>query len=288
MPPAVYPTSSHLRIGVLLAPPPVQLLDLAPVDLFHMLSNEYLGALSIMPQPIKKLAIHQVEIYYIADEHDSSMTSMANGLQLAPITANMNIRITANLSTPEVQPSQLSILVIPGPDPATKLSEACASFMRAHASCGTTDIITVCTGIYPACLSGICDGRTVTGPRGLLSDLRGKFKAVKSFEDKRWTQCTLDKTNVTSTGPQAKENMGRDKSQGRPAEIWTAAGITNGNDCIAAYIKTHFNQELSEIVCRMAEVGDRSRDYDAGQVAEGLWWVSRILRTAIKGFWRTA
>ncbi|KAK5937857.1 hypothetical protein PMZ80_009986 [Knufia obscura] len=281
MPPKIYPTSSHIRVGVLLAPPPLQVLDLAPVDLFHMLSKGYLGPLSILPQPIKDVAIHKVEIFYIADEADTSLISTGNGSLLAPMTANMSIRITAPLSAPEVQPGQLSILVIPGPDPASKPSEACKSFIRAHAACGTTDIITVCTGIYPACYSGICDGRIVTGPRGIIPDLRSKFKAVKSFEDKRWSHCSLAKTDGSPHSKGMKAAHGE-----RPAELWTAAGITNGHDCIAAYIKAHFNLELAEIVCRIADVGERSRDYDTGQVTEGMWWVSRILPATIKGFWR--
>lgn len=262
MPPAIYPTSSHLCIGVLLAPPPVQLLDMAAVDLFHMLSKEYLDPFPILPQTIKNLAIHKVDIYYIADKEDDSLDTH-NGSQLAPMTADMSIRVTANLSTPEVQPGQLSILVVPGPDPASIPSEAYKSFMQSHASCGTTDIITVCTGIFPICHSGICDGRTVTGPRGLLSDLRTKFKAVKAFEDKRWNHCSLESPD----GPSGLSKAEIDLPE-RPAELWTAAGITNGNDCIAAYIKAHFNQEFAEIVCKLADVGDRSRDYETGQVAE--------------------
>jgi len=284
MPPVIYPASCHLCIGVLLAPPPVQLLDLAPVDLFHMLSKEYLDPFPILPQAIKNLAIHKVEIYYIADTEDASLHTH-NASQLAPLTANMSIRVTADLSTHEVQPGQLSILVIPGPDPASTPSEAYKSFMQSHASCGTTDIITVCTGIFPTCHSGICDGRTVTGPRGLLSDLRTKFKAVKAFEDKRWTLCTMESPDRRSKSHSPKAETALPLPE-RPAELWTAAGITNGNDCVAAYIKAHFNQEFAEIVCRIADVGDRSRDYETGQVAEGMWWVTRILRAVVKGLWR--
>ena len=279
MPPSIYPSTSHLRIGVLLAPPPVQLLDFAPVDLFHMLSKQYLDPFPILPKAIKNLAIRKVDIYYIADEKDPVLTTSTN-LQLAPLTADLNIRITATLSAPEVQPGKLSVLLIPGPDPASTPSEAYVSFMRAHAVCGSTDIITVCTGIYPACHAGICNDHIVTGPRGLLSDLRGKFKGVRAFEEKRWTSCALN----TSASPPSRKAAATDAE--RPAELWTSAGITNGNDAIAAYIKKHFNLELAEIVCRMADVGDRPREYYTGQVAEGAWWLSRILRAVVKELWR--
>ncbi|KAK5091567.1 hypothetical protein LTR05_001752 [Lithohypha guttulata] len=276
MPPTTYTTSTTFRVGVLLAPPPVQLLDLAPVDLFYMLSKDYLNDIPILPQPIKNLAIQNLEILYIAAKDDHSLsisqTNDNNPVLLAPTTANAKINITADILSPKVQPGQLSVLVIPGPDPASTPSEAYKTFIKAHASSGKTDIITICTGIYPACYSGICDGQVVTGPRGLQADLRAKFKNVKQFEDLRWSRDVL----VGSA----------EKEEERPAELWTSAGITNGHDCVAAYIKVHFDRELAEVVCRMADVGQRMQEYENGPVTEGVWWMSRVLRAAIKGVWK--
>lgn len=278
MPPLAYTSSSRLTIGVLLAPPPVQLLDLAPVDVFHMISKAYLQPLDLLPQPLKDLAVREVKIYYIAAEQSSSAkttsaTSAGNTAQLAPLTADLNVQITSTCTSLEVQPGSLNLLFIPGPDPSVSTPEVYRTFIQAHARCGSTDIITVCTGIFPACYSGICDGQIVTGPRGLLSDLRKKFKDVKEFEDKRWSSTALVSEKKTGHAE-------------RPAELWTAAGITNGHDCVAAYIKAHFNSELADVVCRMCDIGDRSRDYDTGQASETAWWMSRILTAAVKGLFR--
>ena len=284
MPPLRYSSSTSIRIGVLFAPAPIQLLDVAAVDLFHMLSKDYLGAIPILPQPIRDLAI-PVEIYWIVDQDDPMSTAFSvtqpgsskgppTTITIAPMTSNLSIRTTHNLTSREVAPGQLTILMLPGPDPMSNPSQALRTFIRGHAECGQTDIITICTGIYPACHSGICDGHKVTGPRGLLPDLKRKFKGVGSWEDKRWSRSLLHGSTVES------------KDDQRPAELWTAAGITNGNDCVAAYIKAHFNVELADIVCRMADVGDRPREYETSQMVEGMWWVSRILRAVFKGFWR--
>lgn len=295
--PQTFTKDIAVRIGVLLAPPPVQLLDLACIDIFHMLSKEYIGELELLPQAIKDLAIDKVEIFYIADKEDQNVTKLAHTKhedqqshpnpnatandydpRLVPLTANMTIQVTADLTNPSVQPGNLTILLIPGPDPSSTTPQPYKTFIQSHASCGITDIITICTGIIPACSSGICDNKVVTAPRGLLPMLNKKFKNVKSFEDKRWSRDYLNSSAETKGSAGSKDK--------RQAELWTSAGITNGHDVTAAYIREHFNHELGEIVLRMADVGDRPRDYDVGRVADGMWWMSTILSAVMKRLWR--
>lgn len=305
--PQTFPASAHVRIGVLLAPPPVQLLDIAPIDLFHMLSKQYLDALPILPPPIKELAIFKIEIFYIADRTEPAVTTydglsstkssndkdtstyhndsqhlpLPHKLSTAPLTADLRLVVNSDLNDTRFKPGQLDILFVPGPDPAVVASKASQSFIKSHAESGKTDIISVCTGIYPICQSGICDSKTVTGPRGLLPDLRSKFKNVKVFEDQRWSQDTFTKVMSSESLPKvAGGGM-------RVAELWTAAGITNGHDCVAAYIKKHFNTELAEIVCRVADVGDRSRGYETSQISENAWWIRKILTALFKSLFRS-
>lgn len=305
--PQTFSASAHIRIGVILAPPPVQLLDMAPVDLFHMLSKQYLDELQILPPPIKKLAVKKIEIFYIADKAEASVLTYhgtpptklsedagdtarhngspqgtaANEIGIAPLTADLRL-IVSDLNEAKFKPGQLDILFIPGPDPKSVASKACQSFVKSHAEYGQADIISVCTGIYPICYSGICDAKTVTGPRGLLPELRGKFKGVKAFEDQRWSQdiITSKRTDSVSSAKLSGEKT-------RDAELWTSAGITNGHDCVAAYIKAHFNTELAEIICRMADVGDRPQSYETNQFTENAWWIRKILTALVKGLFKS-
>ena len=60
-------------------------------------------------------------------------------------------------------------------------------------------------------------------------------------------------------------------------------GITNGQDMVAAYIREMFNRELADLVCRMADAGERGQDYDTGTVRETSWWIWLILRSLWKG-----
>lgn len=305
--PKVFTRDTEISIGVLLAPPPVQLLDLASVDLFYILSKEYMDAIELLPRPLKDLAINTVKISYITDLEDPNVSTykgvtaaarngqterstqtkdpaVANAsLSLAPLTSHASLNII-DLDSPDVQAGKLTILVIPGPDPSSTPSQRSKDFIKAHASSGNTDVIVICTGIYPACYSGICDGKRVSGPRGLLSDLSKKFRLVKAFEDKRWAQDYLvPSPNEARAKAEAEVEL---DGKTRRAELWSSAGITNGHDCVAAYIRAHFDPELGEVALRMADVGDRPREYDAGRVADGMWWMSTILTAFFKAFWR--
>lgn len=162
--------ATSLRVGVLIIPP-VQLLDAAPIDLFGMCSPEYLQATSL-PKPLLQLAI-PVSIHYIsASGPDTS----------AELTANAFLRVTASLSSPEVQPGNLDTLLIPGPDPNLVPDDQYLDFIRAHDKAGQTDILVICTGSYAAGYAGILDGKRVSGPRGLLPELKKKFPKVNYVE----------------------------------------------------------------------------------------------------------
>lgn len=56
----------------------------------------------------------------------------------------------------------------------------------------------------------------------------------------------------------------------------------------AAYLHSKVSKELADLVCAMAEVGDRGQDYGTGNTANTLWWLSLILVSAWKGLWRSS
>lgn len=162
----------RLRVGVLVLPP-VQLLDLSPIDLFSMMTPEYLAACQL-PAPLIALGI-PVQIEYIASSGSKS---------LAELTANLKIAITASLTDPAVAPGKLDILLIPGPDPGRSTAEEEKVFIRGHTEKAKA-VMTVCTGVFPAADSGILDGKSVTAPRALIPMLKERYKDVKWVE-KRW------------------------------------------------------------------------------------------------------
>ncbi|OAP64075.1 hypothetical protein AYL99_00047 [Fonsecaea erecta] len=274
-------TVPSLRIGILLIPP-VQLLDASAIDLFGMLSHNYLEACGL-PKALVDLAI-QVEIHYIAATGSGTHASM---------TSSATLPVTDSLSSPAVQPGQLDALLIPGPDPNLIPEDDILAFLRAHKEAGKTDFLIICTGSFPAGYAGLLNGKTVTGPRGLLGKLKEKFPAAK-FVDRRWER----DGRIWSSGrfpvlPRLPSHFLRytpsvDFIVGISYSISLliadfSGGITNGLDLTAAYLHHKVQKELADLVCAMAEVGDRPQDYDSGKASNTLWWMWLVLRSLVKG-----
>ncbi|EFQ98453.1 hypothetical protein MGYG_01481 [Nannizzia gypsea CBS 118893] len=201
--------SKPLRIGVLLTYS-VQLLDLAAVDLFGMMSKDYITEIDVLPPNIASLGL--------------------------PCTANIGIRLTASIHDASVSADNLDILVIPGPDPKFVPDESVCAFVKAHHDAGN-DILAICTGSYIAGYAGILDGKSVTGPRGLISDLEVKFPKVKKWDSTR---------RVSKDG-----------------NVWTSGGVTNGNDLVSAYLREHYPLPLVNAILSIADVGERQIEYES-------------------------
>jgi transcriptional regulator GlxA family with amidase domain len=165
--------ATSLAVGVLLIPP-MQLLDASPIDLFGMLTPEYLEACGL-PKQLTNLAI-PVSIHYISASGPGTSVSM---------TASATLGVTDGLSSPAVQPGKLDMLLIPGPDPNLVPDQESLAFIRSHEKGCTTDFLVICTGSFVAGYAGLLDGKRVSGPRGLLDRLKKKFPKAK-FVETRW------------------------------------------------------------------------------------------------------
>ncbi|KAJ5334864.1 hypothetical protein N7452_007267 [Penicillium brevicompactum] len=230
---------SDLRIGVLLIGTP-QLLDLSPIDLFWMTTPSYLTECSA-PAPLQAQS-RPCEIHYIGAT-----------LAPAPVTANMTILPTNAISDSAVAPGKLDVLMIPGRAPgAGSPDDEYLDFVRAHNAAGTS-ILSICTGAYAIGYSGIADGRTVTGPRLLVPELKDKFP------DANW----LGELRVI-----------------RDENLWSCGGITNGHDLVAAYLRENYPAPLVNFVLALADVTERPKAYaDAMAVDFGfmLWQVIKAV-----------
>ena len=56
---------------------------------------------------------------------------------------------------------------------------------------------------------------------------------------------------------------------------------------VAAYIRQRWPGPVANAVCAMADVGNRSAEYDNGSVKENAWWVWQIFRAWTMGFRKT-
>ncbi|KAF2475417.1 ThiJ/PfpI family protein, partial [Lindgomyces ingoldianus] len=219
------PKPFPLHIGVLVVGG-IQLLDLSPIDLFAMLTTDYLKACNLPPAITSHgIPSSELKITYIASTGAGS---------LAPTTPNLKFHIDAGLDDESVKPGKLDILMIPGPDPNKVPEEPALEFLRKHVEKGV-EVLTICTGIFVAGHAGILDGKNATGGREIVDMmLKKQFPKAKWRDDVRWTT---------------------------DEKLWTAGGITNGQDMVAAYIRKRWPGTLSETVCKLADVGDRGQYY---------------------------
>lgn len=166
-------TRTKVRIGVFI-PSKVQLLDLACVDFFAMLSFDYL-----------------------VPNHPASLTDLAPEVSIAyigtaasvPMTAQTGILTTHLISDPAVAPGELDIVLVPGPDPASTWDEEVKGWLRRHGEAKGTDVLCVCTGIFLVGEAGLLTGKTVCGPRNLQDMIRARYDVVKAVgETYRWVR----------------------------------------------------------------------------------------------------
>ncbi|KAF2012405.1 DJ-1/PfpI family protein [Aaosphaeria arxii CBS 175.79] len=212
-----------LSIGVLILPP-VQLMDLSPIELFSMMSKDYIRA-NNLPQTLIDAAIpaKDIKIHYISSIGPNST---------AGTIPNLQISITAAIDDPKVAPGKLDILFIPGTDPNQRPEEAVLEYVRSQEQSGAT-ILAFCTGVFVLAYSGVLDNKDATGPRSMLDHMRTSFPKV------RW---------------QEKRYMNNDK-------IWTSGQITNGVDMAAEYISQQWPGQLSTAVINLADIVIRPAEY---------------------------
>lgn len=166
---------TKVRIGVFI-PSEVQLLDLACVDVFAMLSHDYLVPLQMLPSSLTDLA-PEISISYIGTA------------PTVPTTAQTKILTTHLISDPDVAPGKLDIVLVPGPDPFSSWGEDVKGWLRGHGERQETDVLCVCTGIFLVGDAGLLKGRTVCGPRGLQKRIKERYEGVKTVGDRyRWAR----------------------------------------------------------------------------------------------------
>ncbi|PVH99910.1 ThiJ/PfpI family protein [Periconia macrospinosa] len=226
-----------LRIGVLVVPP-IQLLDISPIDLFAMMCTSYFEACKL-PQPILDLAMpdSDMTIAYISKSADPS-----------PTTARLGLQINATLTDPKVAPGSLDILMIPGPPPGLKPEQEVLDFVRAHVEKGV-ELLTICSGVYVAAYAGVLDGKRATGTRGIQDHLDKEFPKVH-WQDARYV---------------------------RDGKVWSSGGITNGMDMVGWYMRERW-PELADIVLKMADVDVRPAEYGESKAKMNAWFLFKIIK----------
>ncbi|KAL8694378.1 MAG: hypothetical protein Q9218_000943 [Villophora microphyllina] len=240
----VYPTP--LKLGILLSEG-VQLLDVAPIDMFGMLEKSYLTACGLPPALVEKgLDIE----YYFINEEGKGPNPMTGGFKVAVTVRSRILSFSDNSGVvcvsalrmlTRVFPKHgindcppLDILLIGGPTPSYRPSPAVQKFLQEqyhHVSA----FMTVCTGYILALHSGVLDHKTATAPLGLLPMLKEEAPQVKWVE-KRWV---------------------------RDGKVWTSGAVANGMEMMAGFMRSEFGdrKEVVEAVLGLSDYSVRGVEY---------------------------
>ncbi|KAJ5220063.1 DJ-1 domain InhA-type [Penicillium chermesinum] len=234
--------SDTLHIGVLLLPDS-QLLDVAPVDLLFMLNPDYLASLGL-PKPIVDLG-QPCKISYIGlDEANKPMN----------LTSFISVSVTHTISDSEVGVGSLDIILIPGPPPSTMPpAQEWITFIQAHNAAGTT-ILSICTGALVVAHAGIAAGKLATAPRFLVPRLKKEFPEAKLWDDM---------ARVTCDG-----------------NLWMSAGITNGHDLVAAYLRQNYPAPVVNAILAIADIAPRPVKFASKPMTDNAWMLLQVI-TAI-------
>lgn len=125
-------------------------------------------------------------------------------------------------------------MLIPGPEPQYQASPAEKEFIRSQFP-GLKYAFGICTGTFILAQAGVLDGLSATGPRTLVPLLK-QIAPKAEWTEKRW--------ETDATG-----------------KVWTSGGVANGQDMLAGFIRKAYAREVAELVCTMADVGDRGQFY---------------------------
>ncbi|KAI1804995.1 class I glutamine amidotransferase-like protein [Daldinia bambusicola] len=218
-----------VRVAVFM-PTECQLLDAASVDIIGSMGYEYMYAFRhLLPSLVIDLA-PRIEIHYVGPVPAGSPIR---------VTSNESILATDHYNDAAVAPGKLDIVLVPGPDPLGHREPGALDWLRRQGETPGVDILSVCTGIFVCGEAGLVKGKTVCGPRALQDMIRQRgFGERELVGDKyRWVQ---------------------------DGNFWSAGGVTNGNDLVAAYCRAtprYFPRPMTEVAIATMEVGDRGREY---------------------------
>lgn len=61
-------------------------------------------------------------------------------------------------------------------------------------------------------------------------------------------------------------------------DLCVEAGVTNGQDMVAAYIRNKWPGPTAEAILAMADVGDRTQGYGISKAGNNAWWLWTVVR----------
>ncbi|KAK4198585.1 class I glutamine amidotransferase-like protein [Triangularia verruculosa] len=217
-----------VHVGVILFGGLTELLDVAPMDLFHGLTPKFLQPLpdGFVAPHLKQQAI-DMEFHWVTETGK------------VPSTNNVTVGATIVPTDSFVTCPALDIVLIGAHRFGYNLTETELTFLRkAYDECSA--FLTICGGVQAPLSAGLLEGKTATGPRFFLDVLRQQAPGT-NWVEKRWV------------------------SDGK---LWTSGALLNGTDMVAAFQREVWGgksltaeDSLVEFMARLGSVPVRDIDY---------------------------
>ncbi|KAG8628833.1 hypothetical protein KVT40_002698 [Elsinoe batatas] len=187
-----------IHVGVLLANGMTEILDIAPVDILHSLSNDFLSRMAYLPDNLRSQGL-DIKFHWVTE----------NG-EAGDVTSGIKIRATDSFMTCP----PLDILLLGAHwsinQPTGIPNEAELAFVR-HTYDHCTALISICAGMMIPLRAELLEGKTCTAPRILLDNIRKENPGVK------W----VEKRHVKA----------------EDGKIWTSGTLLNGLDLMRAFVQ---------------------------------------------------
>ncbi|KAL6922401.1 hypothetical protein FSST1_006427 [Fusarium sambucinum] len=184
-----------LHIGIILMGGITEILDVAPVDMINSLSKNFVETFPVgdLFSPQYKAQALDIEIHWIT-EHGKDAP--------ARLTSNMTLLPTDSFKTCP----HLDVVLIGANNRGYTPNDVELAFVRkAFQQC--TAFIAICGGVFVPMVAGLLEGKTATGPRMNLDELRN-LSPNTNWVEKRWV---------------------------RDGKLWTSGTLLNGTDLMHAF-----------------------------------------------------
>ncbi|KAM3454368.1 hypothetical protein MY3296_003051 [Beauveria thailandica] len=214
-----------IHVGVVLMNSITEALDVVPVDLLYGLSHKFLEAMpTFIPETLKNQGL-PIEFHWVSENGSKDTRRLSSGLNVTPTDS---FATCPPLDIVLVGASHIDYVLTAGERAFIQKSyDSCAAFM------------TVCGGVLVAVAAGLVAGKTVTGPRLMLPQLREMAPDAAAWAEKRYVH---------------------------DGKLWTSGALHNGLDMMAAFMRHTWpneeGQKLSLVDFALVAGSGIERDID--------------------------
>jgi hypothetical protein len=216
-----------IRVGVILTNSRTEILDVAPIDIFCGMSKEIVGEFlpGFVTDDMARQAL-DIEFHWVTEHGQDGVLTAG-----ATVKATHDFKSCPPLDVALMGAHEITYTLTRGEiDFIKKTEESCVAFMF------------ICGGFMSGLQAGLLKGKTATGPRIMLEQLRKDHPEVQ-WVAKRWA------------------NDGK---------IWTSGALLNGTDMTRAFALQTWGGEGSLAEFGMQLGGYPDRDVDYADVAHKL------------------